>query len=206
MKKLILFSLIAAVLALMPFALAANAYELEEFSKERPMQAIIMEVGDIVDFNLMDGTHRLRLKEIAASGNSIKLNVYPFSNEASMAQAIPFFGLDNIVKVDLDQDGTDDVLLDIHEIKEGRVTLIVASTQYTDEFNAEQALPEITGAPETQGVVKEQKDYTKTYWVIAIAVILLAALLYSRAIKAKGKKAEHNEEKAEKPHKKKAEE
>ncbi|MFH1065399.1 MAG: hypothetical protein V1734_02740 [Nanoarchaeota archaeon] len=206
MRKLILFSLIAAVLALMPFAFAANAYELEEFSKENPMQAIILESGDIVDFNLMEGTHRLRLKEIAQSEESIKLNVYPFSNEASMAQAIPFFGLENVVKVDLNQDGTDDVLLDIYEIKEGRVTLIVASAQYIEEINAENALPEITGAPETQGVVKEQKDYTKTYWAIAIAVVLLGVLLYARAIKAKGKKAKHNEEKAEKPHKKHKEE
>ena len=180
-------------MALMPFAFAANAYTLEEFSKEKPMQGIVLDEGDMVEFNLIGGTHGLRLKEIATSDKSIKLNVYPFTNEnASMAQAIPFFGLDNVVRVDLNQDGTDDVLLDIYEINEGKVSLIVASTQYVEEMNADQALPEITGAPETQGVVKEQKDYSKTYWAIAIAVILLAALLYARAIKAKGKTEEHH--------------
>lgn len=190
MKKLILISLIAAVLALMPFASAVNIYELEEFTKEAPLQAIILSEGDILDFHLMDGTHRLRLVEISRSNTTIKLNLYPFTNlNASMAQQVPFFGLDNLVKVDLDQDDKDDVLLDILEIKDRKVTLAIASTEFAAE---EQELPEITGAPETQGVVKEQKDYSKTYWAIAIAVILLAALLYAKAIKAKGKKEEHH--------------
>ncbi|MEK6863954.1 MAG: hypothetical protein AABX27_01575 [Nanoarchaeota archaeon] len=203
MKKLILFSLIAAVLALMPFAVAANAYVLEEFSKESPAYRTVLEEGDMIDFHLLNGTHSLRLKEIARTNTSIKLNVYPFSNEASMAQQVPSFGLDNVVKVDLDTDGKDDALLDIEEINEGKVTLLIASTQYVEEMNAEQALseidnaPKITGAPETQGVVKEQKDYSNTYWAIAIVAILLGMLLYARAIKAKGKKEEHPKKKAD---------
>ena len=197
MKKLILISLLAAVLALMPFAFAVNAYELKEFSKETPMQAIILEKGELVEFNLQNGTHSVRLKEISRSNKTVKMMVYPFSNKASMGGEIPLFGLDNVVRVDLDQDENDDVLLDIYEIKDGRVTLIVASAQYIEEINAENALPEITGAPETQGVVKEEKDYSKTYWAIAIVAILLGVLLYVRAIKAKDKKEEHHKKKDE---------
>lgn len=194
MQKLTLFIIIAAVLAFMPFSLAANAYVLEEFTKDAPLQAIILEAGDIVDFQLLNGTHRLRLKEIARSNTTIKLNVYPFSNEASQAQQVPFFGLDNVVKVDLNKDDKDEVILDILEIKEGRVTLAVASTEFVVESQEEQEginqeTPEITGAPQGQGVVKERKDYSKTFWVIAIAVIVLAIILYARAIDAKEKKA-----------------
>lgn len=203
MQKLTLIAIIAAVLALMPFASAANAYVLEEFTKENPMQAIILEPGDIVDFNLLGGTHRLRLKEISTSGTTIKLNVYPFSNEASMAQQVPFFGLDNVVKVDLDKDDNDDVLLDIHEIKDGRVTLIVVSAEFMAEAQEEnvaleQETPEITGTPQGQGVVKEQKDYSNTFWAVGIAIVALGVILYVRAIDAKKeKKQKHKKEEKE---------
>ncbi|MDI6737666.1 MAG: hypothetical protein QME12_04060 [Nanoarchaeota archaeon] len=192
MQKLTLIGIIVAVLALMPFASAANTYALKEFTKDNSMQAIVLEKGDIVEFNLLDGTHSLRVKEIARSNTSIKLNVYPFTSKgASMAQQIPFFGLDNVVKVDLDRDGQEDVLLDIYEINDRRVTLVIVSAKDRAEAQEEaalEAMPEITGTPEGQGVVKEQKDYSKTYWAVAIAIILLGAFLYAKAINAKKEK------------------
>lgn len=201
MQKLILITIIAAVLALMPFTSAANAYVLEEFTKENPAQAIVLEAGDIVDFSLLGGTHRLMLKEISRTETSIKLNVYPFSNEASMAQQVPFFGIDNVVKIDLDKDDNDDILLDIHEIKGGEVTLLVVSAELMAEAQEENAAlqetPEITGTPQGQGVVNEQKDYSKTFWAIGIAIVALAAILYVKALNAKKEKHKGKKEKAE---------
>lgn len=196
MQKLTIFAVIAVLLALTPLASASN-YALEEFSKEKPMQAIILEEGDILDFNLLGGTHRIRIKEIAQSQTSIKMNVYPFNNlGASQAQAVPFFGLDNIIKVDLDKDNEDDVLLDIYKIEDRRVSLVVVSAKHMGEANAE---PEITGTPQGQGVVQEEKNYSKTFWAVGIAIVAFAVILYIRAIEVKGKKKEKHkkEENAE---------
>lgn len=192
MQKITVLAIIAAVLALMPFASAANAYTLEEFSKEKPMQAYILEERDILDFNLLGGTHRLWLKEISRSNKSIKLNIFSFSNKPSMAEQVPLFGLENLVKVDLDKNGEDDVLLDILEIKDRRVTLAVASSEFIAEAeeDALQETPEITGTPQGQGIVTEQKNYSKTFWAIGIAIVVLAVIIYVRAIEAKEKKTE----------------
>ncbi|MDD4878678.1 MAG: hypothetical protein PHO02_06640 [Candidatus Nanoarchaeia archaeon] len=198
MQKITLIAIIAAVLALMPFASAAEAYTLEEFTKINPMQAIFLEEGDMLDFPMLDGVHRIRLKEIAQSETSIKINVYPFNNlGASQAQAVPFFGLDNVIRVDLDQDNEDDVLLDIYEIEDRRVTLVVFSAEYYGEGQANNLEPEITGSPEGQGVVQEKKDYSRTFWALGIAVVALAVFLYVRAIEAKEKKHKPKKEKKE---------
>lgn len=195
MQKLTIFAIIAAVLALMPFASAAEAYTLKEFTKENPMQAIVLEEGDMIDFPLLGGVHRIRLKEIAQSETSIKINVYPFNNlGASQAQAVPFFGLDNVIKMDLDRDNEDDILLDIYEIEDRRVTLVIINAKYYEEAQANNLEPEITGTPQGQGVVQEKKDYSKTFWALGIAVIALAVFLYVRAIKAKGNKRKPKKE------------
>ncbi|MBU2637487.1 MAG: hypothetical protein KJ955_00790 [Nanoarchaeota archaeon] len=186
-------------LVLVQAVLAANAYDLDAFSKEQPLQGIILEKDDRVNFAMLDGVHTLWLKDVSTNEQTVKMRIFRFSNEASEAEGIPFFGIDNLVKVDLDQDGNDDVSLDIEKIENGRVTLLVMSVADYEASVAEQEMPEVTGAPAEQGVVQEKKDYTKTYWAIGIAIVVLGVLLYSRAMKSgeepekkdkKGKKAE----------------
>ncbi|HII16126.1 MAG TPA: hypothetical protein HA362_07510 [Nanoarchaeota archaeon] len=190
-NNIIALMAIIALLAV-PAVFAANAYDLEDFS-EQPLQGILIETGDIVRFNLLNATHSLRLKEISRSNTSVKINVYPYSGEgASMAQAIPAFKLDNVVKVDLDQDDEEDLLLDIYKIENGKVTLIFQSVA---DYAASQA-PEILGkAPTNQGVVEKTLNYSSWYKGIGLAIILLVAVvLYRKAITSKKKKSAENKE------------
>lgn len=194
-KRIIIAMLIA--IALVQAVMAANSYDLAGFSKEQPMQGIVLEKGDRVNFPLLGGVHTLWLKDISTDEKTIKMRIFRFSNEASEAEGIPFFGIDNLVKVDLNQDGNDDVYLDIEKIGNGRVTLIVLSVPDYEAAEAEKALPEITGGPVGQGIVEEKKDYTKTYWALGITVVVLGVLLYSRAMKS-GEKSEKKEDTEEK--------
>lgn len=198
MQNLRLFAIIAAAFVLIPLV-SANTYDLKEFTKDAPMQGIILEEGDQARFNLLGGKHTLWLKEIDRNEKGIKMRVFPFSNEASLAQGIPVFTIDNLVKIDLNKDDIDDILLDIDEIKDGRITLLIASASHIAESQAENIGSEITGTPQGQGVVTEQKNYSNTFWAIGIAIVVLAVILYVKAIGAKEKKAgkHKKEEKAE---------
>ncbi len=191
------FIAILIAIVLIQAVMAASSYDLSAFSKDQPLQGIILEKGDRVNFPLLGGVHSLWLKDVSTSEKTVKIRIFRFSNEASEAEGIPFFGIDNLVKVDLDQDGKDDVYLDIEKIEDRKVTLLVLSVPDYEAAEAEQAVPEVTGAPVNQGIVQENKDYSKTYWAIGIAVVVLGVLLYSRAMKSGEKPAEKKAEKAE---------
>lgn len=181
--------LMALILILAVSALAAERYDLKDFSVE-PYQAIVLDEGDIIQFNLLNGTHHMRIKEISVSNTSIKLNVYPFIGEDSKGSQVPYFGIDNVVYVDLDKDGVDDIVLDIHEINDRRVTLIIAKL---DKAPADDN-PE---PPQGQGLVVKsvQRNYYRTFFIIGIAIIGLLGLLVHRKKKNGGKFIEIDEEK-----------
>ncbi|MBI4153874.1 hypothetical protein HY501_00920, partial [Candidatus Woesearchaeota archaeon] len=73
-RKLLIFSLI---LLLLPFSLGregeANLFALDEFNQDLPVQAIILEKGEGVTFNLLGHSHMAYPSEIFADRGNIKL-------------------------------------------------------------------------------------------------------------------------------------
>ena len=169
---------LVAILLTLPLVLAQNVYELEEFSKT-PVQAIVLEEGDALKFNLLNGEHALLLKQISRNNDAIKLNVYPFKKTVTQ---VPLFTLDNVVKVDLNKDGINDLALDIFKIEEKRVTLIIKllndnalSSNINTNNDALDQPPEGQGL--VVGSVKSSINYYRTFFVISLIIVALLAVL-----------------------------
>ncbi|MBU4352066.1 MAG: hypothetical protein KKA65_05745 [Nanoarchaeota archaeon] len=181
MKLIKLLAILILIFLAASLVSAAEKYYFKDFSLE-PNQGIILEEGDVVEFSLLGADHFLRIKEISRDNNKIKLNIYPYKGQA---QQVPFFGLDNVVYVDLNQDEWDDLALDIIEISEDRrVTLIaIALEQQSTEI------------PEGQGMVvtDTRSNYKRTFLFAGLLIIGLIGILAFR--KSKDNPTETSEEK-----------
>ncbi len=169
--KLLILGVLLAMMAL-PYAIATEKYKLKDFAVE-PMQGIILEEGDIIEFDMFNATHFARIKEIGRSNSSIMFYVYPFSGKN---EAVPGFGLENVVYVDLNKDDNDDIAFDIQQISDRRVTLLIKAMEQ------EPSAPVVTETPQGQGLVKKsvQKNHYRTFFAIAMVAVALLGLLAIR--------------------------
>ncbi len=184
MKSIKFMAIMALILLAVPLVSATEMYYFEDFDLS-PNQGIILEEGDLVQFEMFGGEHRLRIKEVANSLDKIKLRIFPFI--PSKAQAVPLFTIDRVVYVDLNKDGIDDLALDIEKItKDKRVTLIAVALEQPP-----------TEAPETQGMVVKDtgSNYKRTFFFVGMIVIGLIGILAYRKSKSNNEQSEEKSEK-----------
>lgn len=183
-------TIIAFILLLFASFASAAMYNLGDFSK-KPQQGITISKGDSLQFELLNGTHYLRYKELSTDNKTVKINLYPFKGAA---QQIPYFTADRLIYVDLDKDGIDDLLLDIYSIEDnGDITLILSKTIIEDTN-----VSPPTDVPEGQGLVvtSVHKSYSNTILVIGLIIVVLGGiLLYRKAMLTKSSKIEEEKPK-----------
>lgn len=173
MKKLVILAL---ALLLVPLALAANSYDLNDFSLE-PNQAVWLSPGDEVRFELLGGVHSLFVENISAKDMSADIKIFPFRTKANY---ITLTKGKNHLKADFDKDRKDDLIISLFEVKNGKAMI------YFEKIKKPAQIDNTTNVePQGQGVVKE-KDNTVYY--IAVVIVILTALVIWLNVKGKKKK------------------
>lgn len=181
MNRFTYLALILVVLSAVPIlAREDNAmFELENFSADVPIQAIILGVGDAVSFNMLGHTHVLYPSQI--HGQFAKLKVFVNNDVAgSKGLSLPL-QLGNSILLDVDKDKKDDLRIRLYEVDNETVTLIFESLGDAPKLvtaGNENVSSAVTG----NAVADPSADYTP-YIVIGAIILSLLALLYLRTKK-----------------------
>ena len=175
-------------LILVPFSLAregeVNLFELEEFSYNLPVQAIMLEKGEGVTFNLLGHSHMVFPSEIYADRGNIKLKVFVNTDLDSIPGiSLPLRG-DNSLLLDVNKDKTDDLRIRINKLEEKKVILLFESLGHApNTFQGAGGEEKSTSQEEvtTAAVVEPEVSLSYTPYVVIGAIILaLLGLMYLR--------------------------
>ncbi|MBI5872518.1 hypothetical protein HZB88_05580 [archaeon] len=142
-----------------------------------PVQVITLGIGDEARFNLLNAQHNILLKDISKSLTSLKIGVTPFIPGPIQ---IGIVGIDQVMKVDLNKDGYDDISIDVLEIPtNSSATLILLDTsQRSAELISSAA---VAGQEGEEAIGKA--EYKKPLIYIGAVLIILIIILAVRKIK-----------------------
>ena len=150
-----------------------------DFSEEDTI-AIVMDSGDEVRFELLEGEHSVYITDVSSS--AIKFRVAPFLGGDSVTFPA-YVSLDTISKIDLNKDGSDDLNIALYSVDEDERATVVF--QLIEEN-------EVTG---NVGVVEEVKNF-KSIWltIIGISVVILIVVLVFRSMGGEEERVEEKKE------------
>ena len=168
-------------------SIAANSYDLGSFSKE-PMQAIVVEEGDEVRFNLLNATHTVIFDRVREGG----IRLIGWAGLADKNQFNGFATKKMSSYIDLNKDDVYDITIGFYTSefneKENKTYATVVFKTIDNPITAK-----ATGVPEKSGVIKEKK-YSKYLAPIgAVAFVLVLVLV---AMKSKKKPVAEKKEDA----------
>ncbi len=157
---------IAFVFVLFSFSLVSAGERYTVDFTEVRSQAVYLYEDDEVRFQLLGDEHVIIIEEVGTS--SIKVDIGPFlSTNKELSPGL--IGLDYIMKLDLDRDGSTDLNVALYSVSaEGQVHLVLQDATQIDE--------EITG---DVGVVDSAEGLSsKTLALIVIGVLLLGLVIF----------------------------
>lgn len=185
-KLVILMTLLLVV------AVSAGESRDLDFS-EQASQAVFVFESDELRFELLGGTHSLIIEEVV-SASSVKFDIVPFFNTENTRAWPGFVSLDTIMRVDLDNDGVDDVNVALYGVDEetGEVHLVVQDATGREVIDDDIGVVDDDGSDDAPG---SDEGWDKNYILalVVIAILLLLGFMYSR----KGEKDESGEAKSE---------
>lgn len=187
-KRLYLFGLILVVL-MSSLALAGNSYDLNFNSGST--QAMYMEKGDEVRFELLGDEHSLILENVGST--SVKVEFAPFLNDGDSSMFGGLLLLDTTMKVDLDKDGVADLNVALYSVSdEGIVHFVLQDASISDSDL-------VTGLVTEEGEVEDSSFVDYILGIVGVAIVLLLAFLFFREREEvkEEKKEEVKEEKKE---------
>ena len=154
MKRLIILLM---VLLCVDGVIAGEVTRLD-FEKEQ-QAGVVMDVGDIVKFELLNGEHVIKVREIG--GGSVKFSVFPFSTGKSI---YAFVNEGYSSYIDLDKNDVNDVKISLYQIRsDERVTILFERVN--------------------QGVVDDseedaEQDYFDSRFIWLVWLLALGAVIY----------------------------
>ncbi len=183
MRKLV-YALLVFILFSFVSVSAGESYDVD--FTEIATQPVYLYQGDEVRFELLGGQHVLILNDVGEA--SVKLGLGPFIDKPNNTEVFEtILGLDYILKLDLDKDGTGDLNVALYSIaSDGQVHLVL------QDIAGEQTVEDATGVD--VGLVEQDSPFTtKTVSLIVIGVLILALVLF--LVFRKGKKEASEEHK-----------
>jgi hypothetical protein len=167
------------VLLLIPLVFAGQSTDID-FSFEST-QAVYMEEGDEVRFELNGDTHAIYVDDISSS--AVKFRIAPTLSNTSRTY-LAYVSLDTISKIDLEKDGVDDLNVALYAVDDEGVATMVFQTTSDNVITGE------------VGVVDEVGSNKNTYLtVIGVVVgVLILILLFVNMGKGKEESSEVKEE------------
>ena len=119
----IIFGLFVALLFSFALISAAESYDID-FTQSITQPAYLHK-GDEVRFQLLGGDHALVLTDVGK--NSVKIGLVPFTHQGNGTKIFEtVLGLDYILKLDLDKDGTPDLNVALYSVSDtGEVHLVL---------------------------------------------------------------------------------
>ena len=162
MKRVFILGIM--MLLLVPFVFAGDSTDIDLFTGST--QAVYMSEGDEVRFYLNDDLHAIYIEDIADT--AVKFRIAPTLSNTTQTY-IAFVSLDTIVKVDLEQDGVDDLNVALYAVDDEGIAAMVFQLIGDNE---------ITG---DVGVVIDEEKSNKNIYLTVIGVvvgILVVILLF----------------------------
>lgn len=183
-RNALFFALISLLLVTAVYVYGAESRDID-FSSN-PVQIVTLNTGDEVRFNLLNGEHNVMLKEISRSLTTVKVGVTPYiPNQVQVG----IIGLEYVMNVDLNEDGYEDLRIDIYNIADNNTaTLILLDTSQKSAQLISAAAVADTG--EGRATDKEYKSYLG-YISIVLGVLILILLIRKiryASLRSKGKK------------------
>lgn len=163
MGKFVL-GVVLSVFLVMTFAHAGESYDVD-FS-EIPTHSVSLYNDDEVRFQLLGGEHIIIIEDVGTS--SIKVDVGPFIDQQTVLTP-GLIGLDYLMKLDLDKDGTADLNVALYSISEdGQVQLVLQDITVGDKGEVS----------EDVGVVEETQSLSKRGVLIGLGILVLMLVLF----------------------------
>ncbi|MEA3378054.1 MAG: hypothetical protein U9Q69_00285 [Nanoarchaeota archaeon] len=159
---------------------------LSDFADE-PVQAIKVQEGDRMEFEMLEGFHTLYIKELVKE--NMKILFFPDKKEGEGSKGVGALPLTKELSlaIDVNKDGADDLKLYIVDIQDDYAVIVIKDVQ-----ELETAVP--SGAGVVEDVETEEGTNFHNYLVaIGLAVFGLAIFMYSKKQKNAQNKAVNND-------------
>ena len=154
MKRLIILLM---VLLCVDGVIAGEVTRLD-FEKEQ-QAGVVMDVGDIVKFELLNVEHVIKVREIG--GGSVKFSVFPFSTGKSI---YAFVNEGYSSYIDLDKNDVNDVKISLYQIRsDDRVTILFERVNEGIVDNSEE---------------DAEQDYFDSRFIWLVWLLALGAVIY----------------------------
>lgn len=172
---------------------AGNSYDLSFGSGST--QAIYLQEGDEVRFELLNGEHSLIMEQVGST--SVKVDIAPFFNTGEYSMSGGLILLDTIMKIDLDQDGVADVNVALYSVSEEGIVHLVLQDASAESSDL------VTGL-----VTEDEENSLGNYvlGIVGVVIVLLLAFLFFRDRKEVKEDKEEKKEEEKKEEEKKEEE
>lgn len=162
MKKIL--TLIILISLISPIVIAGEIHRIN--LNENPTESVEMNKGDLVEISLENKTHKAILKKVITDRNLI--NVALFVDETDTPSYISL-GYNQQARLDFYNDGTDDAILILESMSEGKARIIF---KVFEEKDSPTKIPEVANS-----ATEETDSPSLKTGIIISAVIVIVGLI-----------------------------